>query len=279
VKLDLSSIAIFSATGFFLSDDTFWQDKKYVDQSSLQKFTWHYAPRDISFEHTVLEFEEIFQNVSKPLLKYSRIILPLSGGLDSRTQATLLRDAKNVASYTYSFLNGTDESKYGRLISTLNKYSFRNFIIPESYLWSKIEKLAEWNQCHAEFTHPRQMAIEAELNKMGDVFFLGHWGDVLFDSMGISEKVNENDQILFIKNKIIKKGGMELAEALWEAWDLPGSFSEYLDEKLHFYLSKIKIDHAGARIRAFKSIHWLPRWTLTNLCVFEKTPSCSSAVL
>ena len=34
-------------------------------------------------------------------------------------------------------------------------------------------------------------------------------------------------------------------------------------------LEKIDIEHDGAKIRAFKSLYWAPRWTSINLSVFE----------
>jgi len=272
-ELDFRSISIFVALGFFLEDRSF----KRVDQKSnselsksLRKYNWKYVPLYRSFENVMKEFFEVFSLVTKKLDDFERIILPISGGLDSRSQAALLKGSSNVTSYTYSFQDGINENEYGRLISNACNFHFNEFTIPSGYLWNKMETLAEWNKCESEFTHPRQMAIESEFPEMGDVFFLGHWGDVLFDSVGIDEKAGEEEQVAVLKKKIVKKGGIELGEALWEISDFPGTFSEYLDNELHDYLSQIKIDHPGAKIRAFKSLHWLPRWTLANLCVFER---------
>ena len=45
------------------------------------------------------------------------------------------------------------------------------------------------------------MAIYDEFSRMGDVFSLGHWGDVLFDNMQI-EGLNESQQVDLIIKKI-----------------------------------------------------------------------------
>ncbi|MBK7870832.1 MAG: hypothetical protein IPJ74_09160 [Saprospiraceae bacterium] len=61
---------------------------------------------------------------------------------------------------------------------------------------------------------------------------------------------------------------MELGSALWQAWGLEGVFGDYLHGRIETLLCGIDIDNANARIRAFKSLYWAPRWTSTNLQVF-----------
>ncbi|MDE6120630.1 MAG: hypothetical protein K2F63_02455, partial [Muribaculaceae bacterium] len=105
---------------------------------------------------------------------------------------------------------------------------------------------------------------------MGDVFYLGHWGDVLFDDMGIKDDASFEEQVKMLYKKIVKKGGIELAQSLWRYWELPGTFEEYFHERLRSLLANIDIDNANARIRAFKSLYWAPRWTSVNLSVFAR---------
>jgi hypothetical protein len=114
------------------------------------------------------------------------------------------------------------------------------------------------------------MAFVENYSALGDVFSLGHWGDVLFDDMGVPDDMPFDNQVDILVKKVVKKGGMELANSLWQSWQIEGTFEAYLKERISQLLSKIDIpQNANAQIRAFKSLYWAPRWTSTNLSVFE----------
>lgn len=283
-SLDFKAIAVFLATGFFLDRDTYYKDLKVVPPATTYSFDvngeisvgehwfkWHYSPRDISFDQAVDEFTFLFEKITEEQTRGKEVILPLSGGLDSRSQAVALKaiNHPSVATYSYKFDRSFDETSYGREIARRSGFSFEELVIPKGYLWGRIYELAEINQCYSDFTHPRQMAVIDEISKLGDLFFLGHWGDVLFDDMGISEDATEYEQLVYLKKKVLKKGGLELASEVWKSWNLEGNFSDYLDDRLLVLLRKIDIKNANARIRAFKSLYWAPRWTSVNLAVFS----------
>ena len=100
---------------------------------------------------------------------------------------------------------------------------------------------------------------------------MGHWGDVLFDNFRLPVDLPFVKQIEILKKSIFKDSGLELAHALWEIWGLDGDFNQYLDEVLAEELSFINItNNASANMRAFKSLHWAPRWNRINLSIFEK---------
>ena len=116
-------------------------------------------------------------------LSWRECILPLSGGLDSRTQSVALNHLKaDVVSYSYEFENGYPETKIAKQIAKACGFEFKWYTIPKGYLWEQIDVLAELNQCYSDFTSPRQMGIFDAFSNMGELFSLGHWGDVLFDS-------------------------------------------------------------------------------------------------
>ena len=104
-KLHLEAICVFTAIGFFLDQDTYWNNKivlrpasnNYFDKNnrlinSQPYFNWHYSPRDISFETALEEFTHLFDVIVAEQTKNKKVILPLSGGLDSRTQAAALKE-------------------------------------------------------------------------------------------------------------------------------------------------------------------------------------------
>jgi len=279
--LNLKAICIFTAIGFFLEKDTYFNDQEAIQpatdyeiennfvRSSKQYWQWHYSPRDISLKEATEEFAHLFEKITHEKLKDKKVILPLSGGLDSRTQASVLGNDIEVKCYSYKFADSFEETKYGREICSVKKFQYNEFEIPNGYLWKVIEKLAEINQCYADFTHPRQMAVIEEIKKLGNIFFLGHWGDVLFDDMGIEGDISFDEQVEVLLKKILKRGGLELADELWVHWGLEGSFKKYLKERISILLYNIKIENANSRIRAFKSMYWAPRWTSANMNVFS----------
>ncbi|NNE16458.1 MAG: asparagine synthetase B family protein [Saprospiraceae bacterium] len=281
-ELDFKAICIFAATGFFLDSDTYWKNrtclgpgqKHWLDEqgkliNSEPYFQWHYDPGSHSFEQALEEYTALLTNITRNQVKDHPVILPLSGGLDSRSQALVLKGLDNpVHAYSYSFLDGYPEHKISKKIAEQCGFSFESFIIPKGYLWSSIDDLAQINSCYSEFTHPRQMAILEDLKAIQGVFSLGHWGDVLFDR-GVPEGTQEDEVMELLLYKMVKKGGMDLANKLWKTWDLEGDFKSYLVGRIETALSKINIDNLSAKIRAFKTSQWAHRWTTTNLSIFE----------
>lgn len=282
-QIHYEAICVFAATGFFLDDDTYYKDEVCLRPGSKHTFDendylvksepwfhWHYSPRDINFQQALDEYVTLFTDITKDLIAENPVILPLSGGIDSRSQALVLSDLKNpVHSYSYYFPGGYPEHKISKQIAKVCNFTFDAFKIPKSYLWDSIDDLALSNRCFSEFTHPRQMGVLEELKQMKGVFYLGHWGDVLFDR-GAPEHTKDSELTELLLKKMLKPGGLEFAEALWEAWHLKGDFKSYLISRIESSLSKIKIDNVSAKVRAFKTSQWAHRWTTTNLCVFEK---------
>lgn len=281
--LDRKAICVFTALGFFLDDDTYFVEQKALKPATQYQidneiavgevpyFKWHYTPIERPLSQIVEEFAVLFEQIIEEQVGHKKVILPLSGGLDSRTQACALKHLnKEVSAYSYAFEGGHDETKYSKEIAKVCGFPFKDWKIPNGYLWDKIDALAQINGCYSEFTHPRQMAFIEQYAQMGDVFSLGHWGDVLFDDMGVADDLNVEQQVAILFKKVIKKGGLELATALWKEWNIEGNFKDYLYERLKNLLLKIDIPQsANAQIRAFKSLYWAPRWTSVNLSVFE----------
>src|SRR5690606_24247536 len=238
--LDHKAICVFAALGFFLDNDTYYTEKKslraateyHIENRKItsQKpyFNWYYNPIERPLQHIVQEFAQLFEQIIDEQTTNQKIILPLSGGLDSRTQAAALKHLnKHVNSYSYTFQRGHNEARYAQKIAQICDFPFQGWEVPNGYLWDAIDELAKINGCYSEFTHPRQMAFSGKYKAMGDVFSLGHWGDVLFDDMGVPDDLPFEQQVAVLFKKMVKKGGMELATALWKQWHLEGNFYDY----------------------------------------------------
>ena len=268
MKISKTSISNWLATGFFLGDQNFVKNK-YIGDDFSSNFEWSSNPREISFESAVSEFSNIFENIIKNSIDGKNIILPLSGGLDSRTLAVALRGHKNVIAISYEFEGGIRETDYAQKIAEANDWEFHKYQIKRGYLWDNIEKISNITGCQTEFTHPRQMAIIDEISKFGDVFLSGQWGDVLFNSYGMTSNASSTEQILKLIKLIAKPGGVELSKDLWEFWGLDGDFETSFYQKIKSEYDKIKIEEPNAKIRAFKSLQWAPRWANSNLKIFS----------
>lgn len=280
--LNYKAICVFISTGFFLDEDTYWTDQACLSPASNHQFDdngnlidskpwfdWHYDPRDITFDQALEEYVSLLTNIIKEQVKDQSVVLPLSGGLDSRSQALVLSQLDNpVLAYSYSFQNGYPEHQISKKIAKICGFDFQEHYITKGYLWNAIEDLAKINGCYSEFTNPRQMAIFKPLSNYKGVMSLGHWGDVLFDK-GAPDEVKEETIVPYLLKKMVKAKGFELAEKLWQAWDLEGDFKSYLKARIESSLSKIKIDNISAKVRAFKTSQWAHRWTTTNLSIFE----------
>lgn len=281
-ELNLKAIAIYIATGFFLDSDTFFKDEVcllpghdhtldsegYLIESKPW-FEWYYQPRQLSFNDALDEYQALLKKIIEEQTGDSKVILPLSGGLDSRSQALIYKSLGNeVQSYSYSFKGGFPEHQISEKIAKVCGFKFQEFEIPNGYLWDCIEDLAKINSCYSEFTHPRQMAVLEELKQMQGQFSLGHWGDVLFDR-GVPEGTEASEIIPLLFKKMVKKDGLDLAKKLWKYWNIEGDFETYLTQRLDELLSEIKIDNVSAKVRAFKTSQWAHRWTSTNLSIFE----------
>ena len=55
-----------------------------------------------------------------------------------------------------------------------------------------------------------------------DCIVSGQWGDVLFDIPKINDNASINEQTKYLFSKIVKPGGLELSEKLWDEWGYPG---------------------------------------------------------
>src|SRR3989338_5947551 len=160
LELNLEAVCIFAACGFFFDYDTYFKNiqalkpatEYTVDSTgkilnSRLYWQWYYVPRSISFETALDEFSQILENMIGNATKGKKVILPLSGGLDSRTLAAALPKDSDVHAFSYEFSGGPHESYYGQKIAYARNFPFSAYQVPAGYLWNKIQALAKANQC------------------------------------------------------------------------------------------------------------------------------------
>ena len=113
------------------------------------------------------------------------------------------------------------------------------------------------------------MAVKKDISKLGNVFSLGHGGDMFFDKMTDKQFANDEELLTVLWNKFVNPVGIEMSNDLWGLWGLEGDFKTFLKGRILELLSEINIHNSSAKLRAFKSLHYLPRAASVNLSVFR----------
>jgi len=281
-ELDLPAICVFMALGYFLGDKTFYKGHKQHLPASITEtdddgrvlsstpyFKWHHSPRNIGFEQALDEFTHLFETIVAEQGEQGYTI-PISGGLDSRTLVAACASlGKNFRGYSYAFDGGHDETRYGRQMSEALGFQYDAFTVKRNQLWSYVDRLAERNECYSEFTHARQYAFHKTLSSIGGTYLLGHGGDLYFDGMGVPSNMKGDALFRELWSRIVKRSGFELGEAMWNHWGLPGMFRDHLEQEIRKCLDSIDIEDGNAKLRAYKSLYYVPRWTCVNLQIFK----------
>ena len=257
-------------TGFFLDGRDFQYNINNEQESMGSYDKWYYKPRNISFEATVTQFTKLFETLVQEKTLSKKIILPLSGGLDSRTLAVALRNNKNVVAYSYEFEGGVSETKYAKMIADINGWDFHAYVIPKGYLWEKIDELSEINKCRTEFTHPRQMAVIKQISQLGEINLSGSMGDLLFETTPNSKNFKFKNKLDLLRHLLVSPGGEEIAQDFWEHWKIQGSMDNKFSEVIKNLLTNVNIRNTAGAIRAVKAMHYVKNWTNINMRVFSK---------
>ncbi len=271
MKVSKTALSNWLATGFFLGKETFFENETYNDKNYEFNINWNSKKKYLSLSEFVKSFKILFEKIIYENLNEDKIILPLSGGLDSRTLAVAFRDYKNVVVISYEFEGGIKETEYAEKIADIYGWDFHRYKIRSGYLWDKLDILSNINECQTEFTHPRQMAIIKDIIPFGNVIASGQWGDVLFNSYGLKFNSNLDDQIKYIIKLIAKPGGIELSEHLWKYWEHKDTFKIHFRKRIKNEISKLTSVDPNSKVREFKTLHWAKRWADSNLKVFSST--------
>ncbi|CAN5177333.1 hypothetical protein BH23BAC1_BH23BAC1_47460 [soil metagenome] len=281
-SLDLKSICFFAATGFFFDDQTFYENVKLLPSASVidvkdncvvsveNYWKWYYNPIFNNLKDATEAFKAAFEDALLTNIKNRKVILPLSGGIDSRTIAAAIPDGTDgVHAYSYMFSGGINEIAYGSAIAEIKKFPFSNYEIPSGYLWDHIDELYNITQLYNEFTHSRQMAVISEVEKLGDLFVLGHGGEI-FKAPTVKDHYTCEKLVDIILKMSIKQEGLELGNKLWQSWGLTGNFYDYMWEMIAEPLKKISIESINSKLRIFFYKHIVTRRSQVNINVFAR---------
>ena len=284
-QLDWTALTGFFGFGFFPDDLTFHDDVRILrpathyifsergEQLSARRYwEWHHEPdRNRSYEDTVAQFGELFVRVMSEMLDpaglrttdhgpwtsevsspASRIAIPISGGLDSRSTVAAVsrlwdygtagsRDqrsgvrgpgnggnvvsgplvplSRHIWAYSYGYSDDSVETRIARQVAAVRGLPFKQFTI-KPYLFGQIGQVLGAVEGFQDITQCRQAFIGDELRQHADYVIAAHWGDVWLDDMGLapsgkkSEIRNAKSEIVLehALGKMLKRGRAWLLE-------------------------------------------------------------------
>lgn len=309
---------VFSAQGEEISAQRYWE--------------WSHAP-DLkrSYDDTVAEFARVFGSVMAELLEEgprttdyrlldqptaavscqssvvggpaTRIALPLSGGLDSRSTAAALTSdlwpliSGRLWSYSYGYSEDSVETRIARQVAAARGLPFAPFTI-QPYLFERLHWILGAVEGFQDLTQCRQAFVAEPLGHDADFVIAAHWGDVWLDTMGLAARRRGDDWTTGLRDNEFRapnsqksvvsrhrSGSEVLTQTLHKvskpgrAWLLTNLCAPHLGQEsperllVRFVQSGLDrlqhLEDPDFRVKAFKTDHWSFRWTLASLRMFQ----------
>lgn len=282
--LDYRSIAFFAATGFFFDDSSYYRNIKMLPNASditidiqskkidavQQYWDWYHNPKVNELKTAADNLGNTLEALIARKTEGKMVLLPLSGGMDSRTIAAAYPARhSNTLSYSYNFENGIDEVRFSERIAKIMALPFRELTIPSGYLWPQFDNLLEATGGYNEVSHSRQMGVIDELEKLGNLFIMGQGGES-YRIDKLPDNATHEDVVTHAMKYCHKEGGMQLGEQLWRHWELEGNLKDFMWETFSQAIRAIDIKSPAFRFFAFDYKHCATRRSLVNLNIFGR---------
>ncbi len=288
-SLDWQGLTGYFAFGFFPQDRTFFDDVRIVRPathvvwdregrlvSQSRYWNWEFNPaRARSYNDTVEQFGETLTRILRDYTASGRLVLPISGGLDSRTIAAVISadgPPSNVWAYSYGYTNDSQETRIAARIAKARGIDFRAFTVSD-YLFTSLDRILASVEGFQSVTSTRQAGVLDEIAPRGDYLLAGHWGDVWLDDSGLPPGSRELPDDVLVDHglkKIQKPGGQWLMEHVC-AGHLSGQpVHDLLRQTVVNELRRLEhIEDPDFRLKAFKTEQWSFRWTVPSLRMFQ----------
>ncbi len=290
IRLDWPAIASFYQFGFFCGSKTWAREVRLVrpgseecfgldGQSSRRHFEWpEDVDRTLDLDSAIEIFAATFREVLTEETRDRRTLVPISGGLDSRsTLAAIPREhfaGDRLRCYSYGWGPHSVETRIAGQLAARRGYPLSIFQVPAGLLASRpaLDAVHERTQGFSDITQVRQALLIRELSELGDRVIAAHWGDVWLDSSGSSGQVATGDlstDVPEILKKTTKAGHHWLLEHMLPqeaGFDPAGSTRAMLENEV---ARLAYIRNTDLRRKAWKTEQWSFRWTLSGLRAYE----------
>ncbi|WP_113930700.1 asparagine synthetase B family protein [Bacillus sp. P14.5] len=312
-KLTGTAVTEFIITGFTTNDKTLYEGVKQVEAgcyitegtTSLEMhryYSFYHAPLPDDIELLSQELESVLLDVFRDLserTKNKTIVLPLSGGYDSRIIALLLKKFgnDNIIAFTYGKRQNKEAGVSEEIAKTLNiPWEFYEYKKEDWYSWYQSDKWNEYvefavngsNLAHLQDWPAVTQLVQKHSEEL--VFIPGHSGDFIAGShlpFEITEdrEFSIDEVISFILNKhyklwdigTIPENGPDLVEEIKESIQhLPYKSNEEASALFEYWDWKerqAKFIINSLRVYEFYQESWeIPLWDDRIMEFFKKVP-------
>ena len=284
-RLDWAGLAAFFSTGFFPGERTHYDDVRVLRPASRYEFDeqgrlvgresywkWRHEPDNRRSEaDTIAEFGETLREVLAQQTRGGRVVLPLSGGLDSRTVAACLPEEHRVRAYAYGYTDDSVETGIAAQVARAQGLEFTRHTI-RPYLFEQLDKVMWAVEGFQDVTQARQADVSDWLRGNADYVLAAHWGDVLCDSTGLSgnSKNSLGAVLQHALGKLQKRGRDWLLINICQPSLNGQSPDQIIREIVRSELAAFDgIADPDFRVKALKTTQWAFRWTLPSLRMYQ----------
>ncbi|MCB0698570.1 MAG: hypothetical protein H6551_09640 [Chitinophagales bacterium] len=280
-KLDWEGITGFLAMGYFPDDSSYLQGIKIFEPASY----YHFDSR-LQLKQKTRYWDWTYEPVYKPSIEYisnlhwiieqslsvsaenRRVVIPISGGLDSRMLTGALTEGihyKSLKAFSYGYTDTSPELKIAKQVADSRAIEIHAYTMP-NYLFDKLDTITEAVELFQYVDGTRQASAEEWLRENSDVVVGGHWGDVWMDSAHIT---NENELQNAFGTKIIKRGSDWLLKNVCVTQI--NNSERLLQDYFYRFTNKYShIDDVDFRFKIYKTDQWSFRWTVASLRMYQQ---------
>lgn len=285
----------FCGFGFYPGDRTPWTDVAILrpatwtvfDEhgdvvSSRRTWDWWFDPDPVRGDDDLLdEFHEIWSRTVRSQIGERRVVVPLSGGLDSRTVFAAAvpagvggvgGDPARVRTLTYGYAPDSAEIGISQRVARARGHRATDLVV-EPYLFDRLPEVVGAVEGFQSLCFSRQAGVSEVLANLGEAVVGGHWGDVWFDTAGAFAPGGgpvPGDPVERAHAKFAKRGRGWLLEHLC-APNLDGADPEaVLRDLLRDELARLPdLGDPDLSLKALKTEQWSFRWTLASVRAYQ----------
>jgi len=284
LTLDWPALASFFSFGFYLDDRTCFDGIRVLQPASVYRFSaqgeliyherywlWqHQVDPARTYDETIEEYDALLRRAVRRCTSSGRAILPLSGGLDSRSLAAVMPAGAQPQAYSYGYGTDSIETRIASQVAAARGFNFTAHAV-QPYLFDRLPEIVRALHGCQDVTQARQMSINGWVAGRADAVLTGLWGDVWLDQMGLADGIPPDTTLAeYTLHKFEKRGRQWLLEHVVGPHFLPPAAAEFLSAAVSDGLAGFEhIADLDFRVKAYKTSRWAFRWSNASLRGFD----------